>query len=66
MYLRLIHADGWQKPTKSRKAVSLQLKNKFKKIFNQTKRKSPKMFGISQRHTDLVVVIELPIRLGFS
>ena len=33
MYLWLIHVDGWQKPTKFRNAVILQLKNKFKKIF---------------------------------
>ena len=67
MCLWLIHVDGWQKPTQLCKAIILQLKNKFKiKKKNQTKRKSPEMFGISQHHTDLVVVIKLPIRLGFS
>jgi len=30
VYLWLIHADVWQKPTKFCKAFILQLKNKFK------------------------------------
>ena len=32
VYLRLIHADVWQKPAQFCKSVILQLKNKLRKI----------------------------------
>ena len=34
VYLRLIHADVWQKPTQHCKAIVLQLKINFKKVIN--------------------------------
>ena len=35
VYLWLIHADAWQKPTQYYKAIILQLKTIFKKGFMQ-------------------------------
>ena len=37
MYLWLIHADVWQKPTQHCKAIILQLKINLKKFFKKDK-----------------------------